>query len=230
MSLAGITLVLGILLFADAKPCRSPLNLEFETPCATTLAAKGPVAIKQLGKRENVTLAITADLDPNFPLYSALEFGAILIFKYFTDAPGGQAGNGGVVLNRTVPLTIRKDSKAGGSGWTLWMAVSSAQFPNGPGELPIPGQYEEIHGELLPGSTKQGRSAYFAVVNFTTPSLPLETDWLAACALATTEGALPSGYVLDDIAPFPEPTLALYEQLAHQGPWVSECWVGVRPQ
>lgn len=228
--LRPLVLVGALVHAADALPeCRSPLNRNYLTPCSTTLATNGPVAIKELGTRENVTLAITADVDPDFPLYSALEFGAVLIFKLFTDSPGGQASSPGVVLNRTVPLTIRKDRKAAGGGWTLWMAVSSAQFPDGR-DLPTPGKYEEIHYETLPGSSQQGRRALFAVVNFTTPSLPLEADWVNACALATAEGALPSAYVLDDSAPFPDPTLALYEQLNHQGPWVSECWVGVRPR
>ena len=109
------------------------------------------------------------------------------------------------------------------------MAAAQSQFPNGPGQLPKPGQYEELQALALNGSTGQGRSAYFAVVNFTTPSLPLESDWAQACALATAPGALPRKFELDGSAPFPDATLALYEQAGHQGPWTSECWVGVRP-
>jgi hypothetical protein len=214
---------------AAAATCRSPLNNKFETPCAETLASKGPVAIRKLGASQNVTLIATADLDAGDGLQEALEFGAIMLFKYFTASPGGQSGNG-VVLNRTVPLTVRKDSPSAGGGWTLWMAASSAQFPDGPGQLPAPGKYEELQILPLPGSSQQGRAAYFAVVNFTTPSIPQEADWDKACALALGPGALPAPYVLDDSAPFPGPTLALYELADHEGPWVSECWVGVRPQ
>lgn len=224
-----LLLAAGAVVFVDAAVCRSPLNERFETPCATTLASKGPVSVRRLGTEEAVTLVITSDLDPGFPIYSALEFGAIMIFKYFTDSPGGQAASPGVVLNRTTPLTIRKDSRAGGGGWTLWMAASPGQFPDGPSQLPTPGKYEELQALPLPGSTGQGRAAYFAVVNFTTPSLPAEADWEKACALATAPGALPSGFVLDGSAPFPDATLALYEELSHSGPWISECWVGVRP-
>jgi hypothetical protein len=207
--------------------CRSPLNERYETPCATTLATKGPVSVRRLGTTEAVTLVTTSDLDPGFPFVSGLEFGSLMIFKYFTASPGGQApGSPGVVLNRTTPLAIRKDA---GGAWRLWMAASSAQFPDGPSQLPKPGQYEELQALPLPGSTGQGRAAFFAVVNFTTPSLPQVEDWMAACALATAPGALPRRFVLDGSAPFPSATLALYNELAHQGPWTSECWVGVRP-
>ncbi len=92
-----------------------------------------------------------------------------------------------------------------------------------------PGQYEELSAQPLPGSTGQGRAAYFAVVNLTTPSFPEEAEWLQACALATAPGALPRRFELDHTAPFPECTLALYNQAGHSGPWTSECWVGVRP-
>jgi hypothetical protein len=225
---------LGLLLAALFVPthavyCRSPLNMRFETPCATTLAAKGPVTVRRLGTEQAVTLLATQDLDPGLSLVQGLEFGALLILKYFTDSPGGQAVSPGVVLNRTTPLTLRKDTAAAGGGWTLWMAASPSQFPGGPSQLPLPGQYEELRAVGLPGSTGQGRAAYFAVVNFTTPSLPQEADWLAACALATAPGALPHKFVLDALAPFPSATLALYNNAGHQGPWTSECWVGVRP-
>lgn len=224
-----LLVAVGIVLSADAAVCRSPLNREFETPCAKTLATKGPVEVRELGTEQNVTLVSTVDFDAGFGIDEALDFGALLIFKYFTASPGGQSGSS-VVLNRTVPLTIRKDTSAGGGGWTMWMAASYSQFPDGPDQLPVPGRYEELQPQLLPGSSGQGRSAYFAVVNFTTPTLPQESDWQKACALATAPGALPSPYVLDERAPFPAPTLALYELAGHQGPWVSECWVGVRPQ
>jgi hypothetical protein len=212
---------------SSAKQCRSPLNERFETPCATTLATKGRVSVKQLGTEQAVTLIETSDLDTGLELVQALEFGALLILKYFTAAPGGQApGSAGVVLNRTTPLTIRKDA---GGGWALWMAASPSQFPGGPSQLPAPGQYEELQPLPLPGSTGQGRAAYFAVVNFSTPSLPQEADWKEACAVATAPGGLPRKFVLDNSAPFPSATLALYNEAGHQGPWTSECWVGVKP-
>lgn len=217
---------LSCVLRGAAAVCRSPLNEQFETPCSTTVAAKGPVSVRRYGAAEAVTLVITSDLDATFPLFSALEFGALMIFKYFTASPGGQASSPGVVLTRTTPLTIRKNAD---KGWTLWMAAAQSQFPDGPGQLPKPGQYEELQALPLNGSTGQGRSAYFAVVNFTTPSLPLESDWAQACALATAPGALPRKFELDGSAPFPDATLALYEQAGHNGPWTSECWVGVRP-
>jgi hypothetical protein len=224
--LVPLLLAAGAALCADAKLCRSPLNARFETPCATTLAEQGPVSVRRLGAAQAVTLIATQDLDPGFGLDSALDFGALLILKYFTDSPGGQAASPGVILNRTVPLTIRKGA---GGGWALWMAASPTQFPDGPGLLPAPGRYEELRALPLPGSTGQGRQAYFAVVNFTTPSIPQEADWAAACALATAPGALPHRFALDGSAPFPSATLALYNEAGHQGPWTSECWVGVRP-
>jgi hypothetical protein len=225
------SLLVGCIISVHATTtCHSPLNKKFETPCADTLATKGPVAIRRLGTTQNVTLAITADLDPGLGLEQALDFGALLIFKYFTNSPGGQAGpGGGVVLNRTAPLTIRKDSPSAGGGWSMWMAASSSQFPDGPSQMPTPGKYEELQLIPLPPSNGQ-EAAYFAVVNFSTSSIPQETDWAQACALAQGPGALPAPYVLDKSAPFPGPTLALSEQAGHQGPWVSECWVGVRPQ
>ena len=229
MRTLSLLLAAGAVLSVNAKVCRSPLNERFETPCATTLATQGRVSVRRLGTEEAVSLVITSDLDPGFSLDSALDFGALLIFKYFTASPGGQAGSPGVVLNRTTPLTIRKDTRAGGGGWTLWMAASPAQFPDGPSQLPMPGKYEELQALPLPGSTGQGRAAYFAVVNFTTPSLPTQADWEEACALATAPGALPPSFVLDGGAPFPDATLALYEEAGHNGPWTSECWVGVRP-
>jgi hypothetical protein len=219
-------LAAGVLL-CDAKVCRSPLNKKFETPCATTVATKGDVSVIKLNT-EAVTLVITSDLDPGSSLGIALEFGALMIFKYFTNAPGGQAASPGIILNRTAPLTIRKDV-TGAGGWTVWMAASHSQFPGGPSELPAPARYEELSAASLPASTGQGKAAFFAVVNFTTPSLPQESDWEAACALATTRGALPPAFELDGSAPFPDATLALYNDLATQGPWTSECWVGVRP-
>ena len=166
-----------------AAVCRSPLNEQFETPCSTTVAAKGPVSVRRYGATEAVTLVITDD-------------------------------------------AIRKNAD---KGWTLWMAAAHSQFPDGPGRLPKPGQYEELQALPLNGSTGQGRDAYFAVVNFTTPSLPLEADWVQACALAKAPGALPRKFELDSGAPFPDATLALYELAGHDGPWTSECWVGVRP-
>jgi hypothetical protein len=137
------------LVSVDAVVCHSPLNKRFETPCATTVATKGPVEVRRLGTEQAVTLVITSDLDPGFSLEQTLDFGALLILKYFTNSPGGQApGSPGVVLNRTAPLTIRKD--AGGAGWTLWMAASPNQFPDGPSQLPKPGQYEELSALPLP--------------------------------------------------------------------------------
>ena len=174
-----------------------------------------------------MTLVVTADLDPGFGLTSGLEFGAIMIFKYFTASPGGQAAAPGVVLNRTTPLAIRKTAD---KGWVVWMAAAQSQFPGGPSQLPAPGRYEELSAALLPGSTGQGGAAYFAVVGLTTPSFPEEADWAGACALATAPGALPRRFVLDGAAPFPSATLALYNEAGHDGPWTSECWVGVRPQ
>ena len=109
------------------------------------------------------------------------------------------------------------------------MAASPNQFPGGPSELPTPAKYEELQAVALPGSTGQGRAAYFAVVNFTTPSIPQESEWADACALATAPGALPKNFVLDGTAPFPDATLALFNEAGHQGAWTSECWVGVRP-
>jgi hypothetical protein len=209
-----------------AAVCRSPLNEQFETPCSTTVATKGPVSVRRYGATEAVTLVITDDVDPNFGLDSALDFGALLIFKYFTASPGGQASSPGVVLTRTTPLTIRKNAD---TGWTLWMAAAQSQFPSGPGDLPKPGQYEELQALSLNGSTGQGRDAYFAVVNFTTPSLPQEAEWEQACALAKAPGALPRKFELDGSAPFPDATLALYNLAGHKGPWTSECWLGVRP-
>ena len=216
----------GAVVFVDAAVCRSPLNDRYETPCATTVAAKGPVSVRRYGAAEAVTLVITSDLDPGFPLTSALEFGAVMLFKYFTASPGGQASDPGVVLNRTTPLTIRKNAD---KGWTVWMAAAHSQYPVGP-PLPAPGKYEELSAILLPGSTGQGRTAYFAVVNLTTPSFPTEAEWTGACALATAPGALPQKFVLDRSAPFPDATLAFYNEAGHAGPWTSECWVGVRPQ
>ena len=212
---------------ASAAACRSPLNERFETPCATTVAVKGPVAVRRYGAAEAVALVVTADLDPGLGLIQGLEFGAVMLFKYFTASPGGQAASPGVVLNRTTPLTIRKTAD---KGWTMWMAAAHSQFPRGPSQLPTPGQYEELSARLLPGSTGQGATAFFAVVNLTTASLPTEAEWMGACALATAPGALPSKFVLDAVAPFPGPTLALYNEAGHTGPWTSECWVGVRPQ
>jgi hypothetical protein len=211
----------------EAAICRSPLNHRFETPCAKTVATKGPVEVRQLGTDQAVTLILSADLDPGLALIQGLEFGAVMIFKYFTASPGGQSGSG-VVLNRTTPLTIRKDTRAEGGGWRVWMAASPNQFPGGPSELPTPAKYEELQAVALPGSSGQGRAAYFAVVNFTTPSIPQESDWEDACALATAPGALPKNFEIDS-APFPDPTLALYNEAGHQGTWTSECWVGVRP-
>ena len=213
-------------LSVSAAVCRSPLNDRFETPCADTLATKGPVSVRRYGAAEAVTLVITSDLDPGFPYNSALEFGALMIFKYFTASPGGQASDPGVVLNRTTPLTLRQNAD---KGWTVWMAAAHSQFPTGP-PLPAPGQYEELSAMLLPGSTGQGRNAYFAVVNLTTPSFPTVAEWMDACALATAPGALPEKFILDRSAPFAGATLALYNQAGHDGPWTSECWVGVRPQ
>ena len=204
--------------------CTSPLNKRFETPCATTVAVKGPVAVRQYGAAEAVTLVITADLDPGFSLASALDFGALMVFKYFTNSPGGQVPPG-KVLNRTTPLTIRKNAD---KGWTIWMAAAHSQFPAGP-PLPTPAKYEELSALLLPGSTGQ-KDAYFAVVNLTTPSIPTEAEMMSACALATAPGALPRKFVVDGRAPFPGATLALYNEAGHAGPWTSECWVGVRPQ
>jgi hypothetical protein len=178
--------------------CTSPLNKRFETPCATTVAVKGPVAVRQYGAAEAVTLVITSDLDPGFPLTSALEFGAVMIFKYFTNSPGGQVPPG-EVLNRTTPLTIRKNAD---KGWTVWMAAAHSQFPAGP-PLPTPAKYEELSALLLPGSTGQNQDAYFAVVNLTTPSFPTEAEWMDACALATAPGALPRKFAVDGRAPFP---------------------------
>ena len=210
---------------AMGAACRSPLNKRFETPCATTLADKGPVSIRRVGAKQRVTLVSTSELDPGLGLIQGLEFGAVMLFKYFTASPGGQSGSG-VVLNRTAPLTIRKGA---GGGWIVWMAASPEQFPGGPGELPAPAKYEELQPIPLPPSTGQS-AAYFAVVNFTTPSLPQEADWAAACALATAPGALPQGFALDGSAPFPDATLALYEEAGHEGKWTSECWVGALPQ
>jgi hypothetical protein len=224
-----LLLAAGAVLSSTAAVCRSPLNERYETPCATTLAAKGPVTIKRLGTTEAVTLVTTADLNSGLAFDQGVEYGALMILKYFTASPGGQAGSPGVVLNRTTPLTIRKDTPAAGGGWRLWMAASSTQFPDGPSQLPKPGKYEELQALPLPGSTGQGKAAYFAIVNFTTDSLPQEADWMAACALATAPGALPHRFELDGSAPFPTATLALYNEAAHQGPWTSECWVGVRP-
>lgn len=215
----------GLLFVASAAVCRSPLNERFETPCAATVATKGPVSVRRYAAGAT-TLVISSDLDPGFGLDSALDFGALLIFKYFTASPGGQASSPGVVLNRTTPLTIRQTAD---KGWVVWMAAAHSQFPGGPSQLPAPGQYEELRAALLPGSTGQGGAAFFAVVSFTTPSLPAEADWLGACALATAPGALPHKFVLDS-APFPSATLALYNEAGHRGPWTSECWVGVRPQ
>ena len=209
---------------AGAAVCSSPLNERFETPCSTTVATKGPVSVRRYGAAEAVTLVVTSDLDPGFPLNSALEFGAVMLFKYFTNSPGGQAASPGVVLTRTTPLTIRKNADA---GWTVWMAAAHSQFPAGP-PLPAPGKYEELGARLLPGSTGQ-TDAFFAVVNLTTPSFPTEAEWTGACALATAPGALPRKFVLDGSAPFPNATLALYNEAGHDGPWTSECWVGVRP-
>jgi hypothetical protein len=221
-------LLAACMLSATASVCRSPLNERFETPCSTTLAVKGPVSVRRYGAEETVTLVSTSDLDPGgaFPLSEGLEFGALMILKYFTNSPGGQASAPGVVLNRTAPLTIRKDTD---KGWTVWMAAAHSQFPDGPGQLPVPGRYEELGPVLLPGSTGQGRAAYFAVVNLTTASFPSEAEWLEACALATAPGALPRRFVLDSSAPFPGATLALYNEAGHDGPWTSECCVGVRP-
>jgi hypothetical protein len=209
---------------ASAAVCRSPLNDRFETPCSTTVATKGPVSVRRYDAAESVTLVITSDLDPGFPYVSALEFGAVMLFKYFTNSPGGQAASPGVVLTRTTPLTLRKNADA---GFTVWMAAAHSQFPDGP-PLPPPGQYEELSARLLPGSTGQ-KDAFFAVVNLTTPSFPTEAEWADACALATAPGALPRKFVLDGSAPFPNATLALYNEAGHEGPWTSECWVGVRP-
>ena len=217
-----------ILCAACASVCRSPLNERFETPCSTTVASKGPVSVRRYGAEETVTLVLTTDLDPGgaFPLSEGLEFGTLMLLKYFTNSPGGQASAPGEVLNRTTPLTIRKDAD---KGWTVWMAAAHSQFPDGPSQLPSPGQYEELSAVLLPGSTGQGRAAYFAVVNLTTANFPSEAEWLQACALATAPGALPRKFELDRSAPFPDATLALYNEAGHSGPWTSECWVGVRP-
>jgi hypothetical protein len=223
-----VLLAAGFLSAAFAAVCRSPLNERFETPCSTTVASKGAVAVRRYGATETVTLVITSDLDPGgaFPLSEGLEFGALMLLKYFTNSPGGQASAPGEILNRTTPLTIRKDAD---KGWTVWMAAAHSQFPSGPSQLPKPGQYEELSAALLPGSTGQGRAAFFAVVNLTTPSFPSEEQWLEACALATAPGALPHKFELDRSAPFPDATLALYNEAGHTGPWTSECWVGVRP-
>jgi hypothetical protein len=219
-------LAAGGILSTYANVCRSPLNERFETPCSTTVATKGPVSVRRYGgAAENVTLVITSDLDPGFSLNQGLEFGALMIFKYFTNSPGGQAEPPGVVLDRTTPLTIRKDAD---KGWTVWMAASHSQFPDGPSQLPKPGQYEELSALPLPGSAGQ-KAAFFAVVNVTTASFPEEAEWLEACAMATAPGALPRNFVLDRSAPFPGETLAFYNEAGHNGPWTSECWVGVRP-
>ena len=215
-----------VLLSGNAAVCRSPLNDRFETPCSRVVAVKGPVSVRRYVSSE-VTLVITADLDPSFPFTSGLEFGALMVFKYFTNSPGGQAAAPGVILNRTTPLTIRQTAD---KGWVVWMAAAHSQFPGGPNQLPAPGQYEELSAALLPTSTNEKAAAYFAVVNFTTPSFPEEAEWMDACALATAPGALPPKFMLDGSAPFPSATLALYNQAGHSGPWTSECWVGVRPQ
>ncbi len=229
MGILSSFLLAGILSVSTttASVCRSPLNEHFETPCSTTVATKGPVSIRRYGTEETVTLVMTSDLDPALPLFEGLDFGTLMILKYFTNSPGGQASAPGVLLNRTAPLTIRKDAD---KGWTVWMAAAHSQFPDGPEKLPKPGQYEELSAVLLPGSTGQGNAAYFAVVNVTTASLPTEAEWLEGCALATAPGALPHKFVLDTAAPFPGATLALYNQAGHSGPWTSECWVGVRPR
>lgn len=206
-------------------PCHSPLNHDFETPCAKTLASRGGVVVRSVGEAQHVTLIATPPLYSGFPYTSALLYCAEAVFQYFgcpTQPEDALASSAGCNLTRTAPLTLRR--APAGAGYVMWMAASPTEFPGGAGTLPAPSRDDEVSPVAL-------GQRLIAVVNFTTAAFPEEEDWNAACAQLNVHGALPAGFELDTVGAGPlggaNGTLALWQVEANKGPWVSECWVPV---
>ena len=196
-----------------APPCFSPYNEEFESFCFRVVAEgkKPAVAVREMAPGL-VRARFQLTQQPPQPYADALPVGVASVLPYFIARRNGAS----VLINRTTPVLIgllgRPDPF-----WEIAMFLPASDYPT-PASAPDP-ETAATGVSLLSNATLRDLTAAFA---FSTPKLPSEADFKAACATLT--GGLPKGF---EVPPGAFPFWAIYSP-ERSAAFMSECIIDVR--
>ena len=196
-----------------APPCFSKLNADFESFCFRVVAeGKSPAVVVREMAPGLVRARFQLTQQPPQPYADALPVGVASVLPYFIARRNGAS----VLINRTTPVLIgllgRPDPF-----WEIAMFLPASDYPT-PASAPDP-ETAATGVSLLSNATLRDLTAAFG---FSTPKLPTEAEFKAACATLT--GGLPKGY---EVPPGAFPFWALYSP-ERSATYKSECIIDVR--
>ena len=194
-------------------PCSAPLGVDDpavpECMCSLPVAQVGNVVVREYGLPANATLVQIHIDDPAF--YQVLALGIQEIVAYFQ---GDNVGERNILGARTTPVTVRNVRDLNYT-WIVGMMISTSTFPE-TSDIPLP---------HLPVELEQVGQRSMAVVQFNTTSLPVATDFEAACGQLFAS-KLPKGYTFNMSSSW-SPTYVLYSGEVSTF-FTNECWAEVR--
>ena len=215
---ALVHLAVGLLHAADSAfprpPCFSKLNGDFESFCFRVVAENktGPAVIIREMAPGLVRARFQLTKQPPQPYADAVPVGIASVLPYFIE----RRNDAGVLINRTSPILVgllgRPDPF-----WEIAMFLPASEYPTPP-SAPDP-ETAETGVSLLSNATLRDLTAALA---FTSPKLPTEAAFKAACA--TLVRSLPEGY---EVPPGAFPFWAIYS-VETSATFESECIIDVR--
>jgi hypothetical protein len=198
-----------------SPPCFSKLNGAFESFCFRVVARGAPPAAAVV-VREMAPGLVRARFQltqqPPQPYADALPVGVAGVLPYFIARRNGAQ----VLINRTTPVLVgllgRPDPF-----WEIAMFLPASVYPT-PASAPDP-ETAATGVSLLSNATLRDLTAALA---FSTPKVPTEADFKAACA--ELKGGLPKGF---EVPPGAFPIWAIYSA-ENSAAYEAECIIDVR--
>ena len=202
----------------DAKPwnpvppCAAPIGVDDpavpESMCSQSVAQLGNVTVREIGLPLSATLVQIHIDGPVF--YQILADGIKGVLQYYA---GDNSGNRNILGARTTPITVRNVRDLNFT-WIVGLMISTATFPD-VSDIPLPN---------LPIELEQIGQRSVAVIQFNTTSLPVDSDFNAACGQLFAS-KLPKGYHFNMSSSW-SPTFVLYSGEVSSF-FTNECWAEV---
>ena len=196
-----------------APPCYSSLNPSFESFCSRVVARNKTAAVVVREMAPGLVRArFQLTRQPPQPYADAVPVGIASVLPYFVARRNGA----GALINRTTPFLVALLGHPD-PFWEIAMFLPASAYPT-PASAPDP-ETAATGVSLLSNATLRDLTAAFA---FSTPKLPSEADFKAACATLT--GGLPKGF---EVPPGAFPFWAIYSP-ERSAAFMSECIIDVR--